>query len=167
MEKVLQYDKCLKKMDIRDWVVAKRGYGTVRSTWRYLGLLVTFPIFLYGFINNAIPYFLPVRLVRNIKDPQFHASVKAGLGILVLFPILHLLQTLLVGIFTGPWWIWVAYMFSLFPAGKFALWWYGRWKKTVRGRWFRVQLNRSKPEALQLVGLRKVIKEETVQLVCR
>jgi len=167
MEKVLQYDKCLKKMGIRDWVVAKRGYGAVRSMWRYLGLLVTFPIFLYGFINNAIPYFLPVRLVRNIKDLQFHASVKAGLGILILFPIMHLLQTLLVGILTGPWWIWVAYMFSLFPAGKFALWWYGRWKKTVRGRWFRRQLNRSKPEALQLVGLRKVIKEETVQLVCR
>ena len=75
-------------------------------------------------------------MVRKIKDRQFHASVKAGLGILILFPLIHGLQTLLVGIFTGPWWIWVLYMVSLFPLGKMALWWYGRWKKTVRGAWF-------------------------------
>ena len=167
MEKVEQYDKLVKDQHIRDWVVARRGYGTVRTMWWCAGLLITAPLFLYGFINNAIPYFLPVWLVRNIKDRQFHASVKAGLGILVLFPLFHLLQILLVGIFTGPWWIWVAYMFSLFPAGKFALWWYGRLKKTVRGRQFRLRVNRSRPEALQLVGLRKVIKEETAQLTCR
>jgi len=166
MEKVLQYDELVKNLHIRDWVVARRGYGAARTMWWCAGLLITAPLFLYGFINNAIPYLLPVRLVRKIKDLQFHASVKAGLGILVLFPLFHLLQTLLVGIFTGPWWIWVAYMFTLFPAGKFALWWYGRLKKTFRGRQFRLKVNRSRPEALQLVGLRKVIKEETAQLVC-
>jgi len=166
MEKVLQYDQLVKDLHIRDWVVGRRGYGAVRTMWWCAGLLITAPLFLYGFINNAIPFFLPVRLVRKIKDLQFHASVKAGLGILVLFPLFHLLQTLLVGIFTGPWWIWVAYMFSLFPAGKFALWWFGRLKKTFRGRQFRIKVKRSRPEALQLVGLRKVIKEETALLVC-
>jgi hypothetical protein len=116
-------------------------------------------------LNNAIGYFLPVRLVRNIKDLQFHASVKVGLGLLVLFPLAYLLQTLLVGLITGPWWIWVAYLVSLFPLGKFALWWYIRWKKTRRGSWFRRQLLRSKPRALELVKLRKEIIEETTELL--
>ena len=135
--------------------------------WRYLYLLLTLPLFLYGLLNNAIAYFLPVRLVRNIKDLQFHASVKAGLGILILFPLTYLLQTLLVGLLTGPWWIWAGYLVSLLPLGKFALWWYGRWKKTRRGSWFRRQLLRSKSCALDLVRLRKEIIEETTELLTR
>jgi len=103
--------------------------------------------------------------VRNIKDLQFHASVKAGLAILILFPILHGLQTLLVGIFTGPWWIWVIYMFSLFPAGKLALKWAFRWKKTVKGSWFRRQLRRNNEAASSLVQLREEILVLTEQLI--
>lgn len=155
--KVEHYFEGVKELGIRDWVVRERGYGFGRTLWRYLTLIVTFPLFVYGLVNNAIPYFLPVRLVRNIKDVQFHSSVKAGLAILILFPLFYLLQTLLVGIFTGPWWIWVAYLISLFPAGKAALYWYFRWKKTVRGGWFRRQLRRRDPAAWQLVELRKEI----------
>jgi len=77
MQKVLQYTEELKKLNIRDWVVAQRGYSMARTFWRSLYLLLLAPFFLYGLINNAIGYFLPVRLVRNIKDLQFHASVKA------------------------------------------------------------------------------------------
>lgn len=166
MEKVLQYDEGVKILNIRDWVVREKGFSMARSFWRYLYLLLTLPFFLYGLINNAITYFLPVRMVRNIKDIQFHASVKAGLGILLLMPLSYALQTLLVGLLTGPWWIWAAYLVSIFPMGKFALWWYVRWKKTRRAAWFRRQLLRSKTEALQLVKLRKEIIEETTELVC-
>jgi len=165
MARVSLYEAGVKKLKIRDWVVEERGIGPVRTALRYLGLLFTFPLFLYGLVNNALPYFLPVRMVRKIKDRQFHASVKAGLGILILFPLIHGLQTLLVGIFTGPWWIWVLYMVSLFPLGKVALWWYGRWKKTVRGAWFNRQLRRRKPEAWELVELRREIIAETARLV--
>ena len=167
LEKVLQYDKGVKGMNIRDWVVRDRGIGMGRRLWRCLYLLLTLPFFLYGLLNNAIAYFLPVRMVRNIKDLQFHASVKAGLGLLVLFPLTWLLQTLLVGLITGPWWIWLAYLVSLFPLGKFALWWYVRWKKTRRGSSFRRQLLRSKSCALDLVKLRKEIIEETTELLTR
>ena len=70
------------------------------SIARYLMLLLTLPIFIYGFINNALMYFVPVRLVRGIKDKQFHSSVKAGLSILVTVPLTYGIQTLLVGFFT-------------------------------------------------------------------
>lgn len=164
-EKVESYRKGVEDLGIRDWVVREKGYGMARTLWRYLSLVVTFPFFLYGFINNAIPYFLPVHFVRNIKDRQFHSSVKAGLGILILFPIMHGLQTLLVGIFTGPWWIWVIYMFSLFPMGKLALKWAFRWKKTVKGSWFRRQLRRKNADASKLVQQRDEILVLTEQLI--
>ncbi len=164
-KKVETYQRGISDLGIREWVVRERGYGFLRSIWRCLTLLITFPLFFYGLINNALSYFLPVRLVRNIKDRQFHSSVKAGLSIMITFPIIHLLQTLLVGIFTGSWWIWVAYMVSLLPAGKAALYWYFRWKKTIRGSWFRRQLRRKDPAAWELVNLRKEIVELTEEVV--
>jgi len=167
MEKVVEYDAGVKKLNIRDWVVAKKGYTLGQSLLSNLLLLPTLPFFLYGLINNAIPYFLPVRMERNMKDRQFHSSVKLGLGILVFFPLVHGLQALLVGILTASWWIWAVYLASLYPMGKVALAWYGLWKKKRRGSWFRRQLIRSKPEALQLVKLRKEIIEECIDLVCK
>jgi hypothetical protein len=166
--KVDRYVSGVKEQGIRDWVVRDRGYGMLRTIWRYLSLIVTFPIFLAGFIPNALPYLLPGYLVRNVKDLQFHSSLKAGLGFLLLFPLVYVLETLAFALISGlPWWTWIAFLLVLLPMGKVALIWYLRLKKTLRGAWFRRQLRRSKPEALQLVELRKEIIEETAQLVCK
>ncbi|MCK5136284.1 MAG: 1-acyl-sn-glycerol-3-phosphate acyltransferase [Bacteroidales bacterium] len=163
--KVKSYVEGVESMKIRDWVVRSKGYGFGRSLWRYLTLIVTFPLFLFGFVTNAISYFLPVRMVRNFKDLQFHASVKTGIALLMSFPLSYLLQTLLVGIFTGPWWIWAAYLVSLYPMGKIALYWYFRWKKTVRGSWFRRQLRGKNGAAVELVKLREEIVGLTEEII--
>ena len=165
-EKVDTYKNGVKELKIRDWVVRDRGYGMVRTSWRTVALALSLPLFLVGFITNAIPYLLPGYLVRNVKDRQFHSSLKAGLGILLLFPLVYVLETLAFGLISGaPWWGWIAFLVALQPLGKVALIWYLALKKTIRGAWFRNQLCRNKPEALQLVGLRKVILEETAKLV--
>lgn len=164
-EKVTEYLHGIEKLKIRDWVVRDKGYGFGKALWRYFTLLITFPVFLFGFINNLGSYFLPVRMIRKIKDRQFHSSVKTGIGMLISFPIFYLLQTLLVGILTGPWWIWVAYLVSLYPAGKVALYWYFRWKKTVRGSHFRSLVNRGDKTAVSLVNLRKEIIEDTAKVM--
>ena len=163
-EKVEKYLAAVEALKIRDWVVRDRGYGFFRTLWRFLTLLVTFPFFLFGFVTSIFPYWLPVRLVRNIKDRQFHSSVKVGLGLLFIFPFWYLLLTLLVGIFTGVWWVWVAFLILLLPMGKAALYWYFRWKKTLRGCWFRRQLRRKKPAAEELVRLRAEIIAATREL---
>ncbi len=163
--KVNRYDEGVESLKIRDWVVRNKGFVVARSFWRYFTLIVTFPFFLFGLVNNVIAYFLPVRMVRKIKDLQFHSSVKSMFGNLISFPLSYLLQTLLVGILTGPWWIWAAYLVSLYPMGKIALFWYLRWKKTVRGSWFRRQLRRKNSVAWDLVNLRKEIMELTEEVV--
>jgi 1-acyl-sn-glycerol-3-phosphate acyltransferase len=164
-DKVVPYLEGLRKMKIRDWVVAKKGYGFFRTLGNIIVLLATLPIALWGFINNALIYFLPVRAVRNIKDRQFHSSVKAGLAILIVVPLFYFVQTLLVGIFTGPWFIWVAYLALLYPTGKFALQWYIAAKKAIKGAGFRWKLFRKKKEAVGLVKLRTEIVTETESLI--
>ena len=164
-EKVVRYMKSLEKLNIRDWVVKAEGYSTVRVAWRWLTLLLTFPVFLYGLINNALMYFLPVLAVRNIKDVQFHSSVKAGLAMLVVLPLTYLLQTLLVGIFTDEWYIWVGYLVLLYPTGKLALLWYLRLKKTLRGGWFGRQYRKKAKAAVDMVKLRQQIVQDTEKLI--
>ena len=164
-EKTEAYFNGLKVMNLRDWVVKSGGYSGGHTAWRWLTLVLTFPVFVYGLVNNALVYFLPVRAVRGIKDVQFHSSVKAGLAMLVVVPFSYFIQTLLVGIFTGPWYWWVAYLVTLYPMGKLALWWYLRLKKTLRGSWFRRQVRREKQSATGLIQLRKNIITDTEKLI--
>jgi len=164
-EAVKQYMAGVEKLNVRDWVVRDKGYGFLRTLWRYLTLIVTLPVFLFGFITNIIPYHLPVRMVRNIKDLQFHSSVKAGLGFLLVFPVTYLVLTVLVAIFTHHWWIPVIFLVSLLPMGMLALTWYLRLKKTQRGGWFARQLRSSNPSALDLVKQREEVIKLTNDLV--
>jgi len=163
--KVGPYLDGLKQMKIRDWVVEKRGYGILQTLGNTLALLITLPIFIWGFINNAMIYLLPVYLVRKIKDRQFHSSVKAGLAMLVTVPFFYFLQTLLVGIFTGPWIIWFAYLALLYPTGKFALEWYLVAKKTIKAAGFRLKLTTKNKQAHELLNLRKEIINQTQTLI--
>ena len=160
-----QYKSAVEKLKVRDWVVRDRGYSFIRTVWRFIWLMLSFPLFLYGFVNNAIPYLVPVRLAKRIKDRQFRSSVKMGLGVLVTFPVMHGIQILLVSIFTGPGWIWVAYGASLFLMGKVALAWYIAMKKTIRGGMFRRKLAYRNPEAWNLVELRSRIIQDTWKLI--
>ena len=161
-----EYSSGVKEMRVRDWVVRDQGYGFFRTLWRYLTLIITFPFFLYGFITNAVPYLLPGYIVRKVKDLQFHSSLKAGLGILLLFPLYYVIETLAFGFISGlPYWAWIAFLVSLLPMGKIALTWYLRWKKTVRGSRFRRKLRFKNPEAWKLMELRNRIIRKTWELI--
>lgn len=164
-EQVERYMGQLKEMNIRDWVVAAQGYSGLRTAWRWFTLVLTLPVFLYGLINNALLYFIPVKVVQGIKDRQFHSSVKSGLAMLVVGPLSYALQTVLVGIFTGPWYWWVAYLVTLYPMGKLALLWYLRLKKTRRGGWFGRQFRKGAKPAVSITTLRKSIITGAEQLM--
>jgi len=79
-----------------------------------------FPLFLYGFVFNYIPYRLPGEVVKRIKmDDDFVGSVQLAGGMLV-FSITYLVQGLLVAPLIGTWWA-LAFVASLYPAGVFAV----------------------------------------------
>jgi len=84
-----------------------------------LGLIATFPLFLYGNIFNMTFMEIPNLQSRKIKDVQFRSSIKMGISLaisLVLTPIIFALMMILI----SPWWLALLIFFSLPLAGLLA-----------------------------------------------
>lgn len=85
-----------------------------------LALLLS-PLALYGFLNNALPYFIPRLFVRPYRQtPEMVGTVKLAVGA-VAFPLYYLLRAL------GAWWVWgglraLLYALTLPLSGLFVLW---------------------------------------------
>ncbi len=96
-KQVNNYYNDTKKLNIRDWIVNK-SLSSTKAFMASIAMILLFPLFLYGVINNMIPYFLPKIAIKNIKDKQFHSTFNFALG-LFLFPIFYLIQFTLFSIF--------------------------------------------------------------------
>jgi 1-acyl-sn-glycerol-3-phosphate acyltransferase len=131
--KVKKYLDGVTELGLRDWLFKKNRYSYLILLPLSLGLLITFPFFLYGLINNIIPYRIPLLVTKKFKDPQFHSTVKFIVG-LVIFPIWYLILFIIAWIFVEPGWIKWIYLVSLLPAGLFAHVWF-IWLKKLRSMW--------------------------------
>jgi 1-acyl-sn-glycerol-3-phosphate acyltransferase len=139
--KVTNYVSNLKELNLRNWIFERSGFTSRKLFYKRIGLFLLAPVYFYGFLNNWIPYRLPLRKLKSLKDPQFHSSFKFVLA-LILFPVFYALQTLAVAVVTGPSWIAWLYLLSLPVSGYFSLFWsiwykrfraglkYRRWKKS-------------------------------------
>ena len=75
-------------------------------------LLITFPIFVYGWINHLLPFQLPLYLTRRVKDEIFQTSFLFVLTML-FFPIFYLLQTVVVWMLLANGWMAMGYLATL------------------------------------------------------
>lgn len=135
-ESVRKYDEGLKELNLRNWIFERSGFTTRKLIYKRFGLILSFPVFLYGYINNYLPFTLPVKRTQKVKDPQFLSSFRFVLA-MILFPVFYALQTIIIGLLTGPAWIAWAYLLSLPATGYFALFWsiwYKRWKAGLKYR---------------------------------
>jgi 1-acyl-sn-glycerol-3-phosphate acyltransferase len=128
--------RILDRLNLRTWVFNRSRYSWLSLLARLPIFAVLLPLFLYGLVSNALPFFLPVLAIRKIKDPQFWSSFKNGLA-LVLFPLLYLLQTVVVAVLTDSAWMAAAYLVSLPLTGYLAFYYYVGLKKW----WARVRYN--------------------------
>lgn len=88
------YKNKLEKFKLKDWVIEK-SVSSKKLTVKAFLILTGFPIYLYGAINNIIPYLIPNLLTSKLKDRQFESSILYGLGIFS-FPLFYILQSLIV-----------------------------------------------------------------------
>ncbi len=78
------------------------------------------PVFLWGALNNFLPYKVPAWTARSVAQEEVElATIKFASGV-VSFPLFYLLQTGLVGYWLGGW-IALAYLATLPISGLFAL----------------------------------------------
>ncbi len=96
-----------------------------------LGLVITFPLFIYGNIFNLTFLEIPNLQIRKIKDLQFHSSVKYGMSFALAFLFIPLYLTLSLIIFS-PWWVGMLIFFSLPLSGLFS-WDYYLVFKRIKG----------------------------------
>jgi len=165
-KKTATYFKILKRSKLRDHVPANAPYGTFRLFRNMLFLVIGFPFFLYGLINNFLIFLIPDKLSRSlIKDPQFRSSIAYVLAFVVLMPIFYIIQTLVIHWVFEPWWAPWAYLVSLVPFGLFAIY-YSFWFKKARARFgYNHQLRKKDPRLLKLLSLRNNLIEELDQLL--
>lgn len=82
-----QYIEELEQLNLRDWIIGKE-ISFSQLLFHTLIFVVLFPLFLFGFINNAIPFYFPAYLRRNVKDRHLHSSFHM-VGSLVSFTLFY------------------------------------------------------------------------------
>ncbi|MFZ5554692.1 MAG: 1-acyl-sn-glycerol-3-phosphate acyltransferase [Bacteroidota bacterium] len=126
-DEVKEYFSIIGKNDFRDHLFTQRE--TKMNPLTVFLLILLSPVFLFGAIHNALPFFLPKRLAEKlIKDPGFVSSIKASAA-MVFFPVFRLICCILFFIFSGSFWLTLCYYFSIVISGEVAFWCLKKWKK--------------------------------------
>ncbi len=113
------------------------------------GLVATFPLFLFGNIFNLTFLGLPQFKIRQIKDKQFHSSVRYGLSLLLACILLPVFFAICLLIF-ARWWIALAIFLSIPFAGLFAWNYYLLFRRITGGLRLRNLIKKQDAEYLSL-----------------
>ncbi len=92
------------------------------------------PFFIYGFVNNFLPFRIPFWCARGFsKRPEFHGSIAYSMGTFT-FLLFYTLQILLINKLTHDWIYVLAYGLSLPISGLLSFYYYKKFK-SIRGSW--------------------------------
>jgi len=98
------------------------GSTTMAQRIRVISYIILgFPVYVYGLINNAIPYKFPRWYAKNfVRDKSVIAPTKliTGMGIFIIF---YSIQIFLFAFFSGNTPLTIFYAFTLVPSGNFVL----------------------------------------------
>jgi 1-acyl-sn-glycerol-3-phosphate acyltransferase len=101
-----------------------------------VGIVITFPLFIYGNIFNLTFLEIPNLQIRKIKDPQFHSSIRYGISLALAFVFLPIYLILSLFIFT-TWWMGLLIFLTLPLSGLFAWNYYLQFHRIMGG--FRIR----------------------------
>jgi 1-acyl-sn-glycerol-3-phosphate acyltransferase len=101
-----------------------------------IGIVITFPLFIYGNIFNLTFLEIPNLQIRKIKDPQFHSSIRYAISLALAFVFLPAYLIISLFIFSS-WWLGLLIFFTLPLSGLFAWNYYLQLHRIIGG--FRVR----------------------------
>jgi 1-acyl-sn-glycerol-3-phosphate acyltransferase len=155
----LEYNLLLKRrsLNAETYLAKSNNWWTIFP--RSIVLIALLPIFIFSFINNVIPLSIIYFFTKKIADKQFISSVRFGLGV-VLFPIIHLIQLLIVGLSTAGWIYSVGYALTL-PLSVYFFFTFKDWANSIweKLKEERVNLKESKKDK-RLRNLNEGIKKQ-------
>ncbi len=134
---VEHYRKMLLNYGVEDsWLRPNKNEERHFMASNVIFLVMTFPIFLFGFVNHGIALFLSKKLTNiSASRPDFKGSLLLSFGVLFCI-ICYAVQTMGVYYFVGAWETSLLYLISLPLIGKFSLV-YLDFYKNVRAEWKR------------------------------
>ena len=114
------YTDGLKSLKLKD-KVAKNSIGIGSYLMKILLMILGFPFFVYGYINNFLANYIPALMVKVINTyVEYTATIKLTIGVLT-YPIFYGLQVYLVHSFFGNSTITLLYALTVLPLGWIAL----------------------------------------------
>lgn len=131
-EQMREYQKSLKELDLDTYERIQEMNQFILIIKSGILLLLS-PLFLYGFLNNVLPYRLTKWAAGKIKDPQFKSSFSFVVS-LVAFPLFNILQTIVMMFFISKW-IWILGYFLSVPISGIFAWYYKTHFKTNVKAW--------------------------------
>ncbi len=101
-------------------VVLAQNHSFLRMAVKLFLALIAFPLFAFGLIFNAVPFFLPRAILRRkVKNITFLSTFNFVAG-LILFPFFYLMEATVIVVLTHSWMMGLA-TFILMPfSGKYA-----------------------------------------------
>ncbi|MCB0638224.1 MAG: 1-acyl-sn-glycerol-3-phosphate acyltransferase [Lewinella sp.] len=157
-EEAADYRRQLRELHLTDRGLAPATPARL-GWWGWIGA----PFWLYGRLNNLLPYELPRLLQRRLGlYPGYDATVKI-LGGILLVPLFYWLQTKLVAL-ACPGWGWV-YLLSL-PLSAWLAWTYAGYVQPRREKWRWQRFQQQQPEqARTLAQARAHLQYQANQLL--
>lgn len=156
------YREQLNQFNIRDWIIKKARFPMWTRLLGLLALIITWPVFFYGYVNNMVAWHGTLFFTRNVKDPQFLSSFRFAIYGL-LSPVWYILQVVLIGwLLIGDFWWAAAYMLSVFLGGYLAFVHYIQYKKW-QGTW-RFSRKKNRKAMDKMLAQRHTIRKQIVDL---
>lgn len=139
--KVRNYLASLQRIGLTDKMLNKTAGGSLflSNVRSILFIVIGFPFYLYGLINNYIPFELPAMLARKAsKQPEWRGAIAMVAGTFT-FLVFYTLQIILISNIFHKTWITVAYGVSL-PLSGFFAYYYWHTVLYIRSRWRLISL---------------------------
>jgi 1-acyl-sn-glycerol-3-phosphate acyltransferase len=127
----LKIKKKAKELDTDYRLLEKKKHPLGWLVAGMLGIILTFPLFIYGNIFNLTFLEVPNLQIRKIKDPQFHSSIRYGISLALAFVFLPLYLIISLFIFSS-WWLGLLIFLTLPVSGLFAWNYYLQYRR-IRG----------------------------------
>jgi 1-acyl-sn-glycerol-3-phosphate acyltransferase len=161
---VTEYLHEVKKVRLRDWVLnpLRNTTGIHGLFMGLIGKILLFPVFVFGYIHNYMPYRFTASKIKNIKDAQFHSSFKFVVGMIV-FPVWYLVIAGILTLFSMPGWIAVIYLLLL-PFTGIAAFEYARYFKKWVAK-IRVRFSANPAQISTLQSKRKEIIRMMLEII--
>jgi len=163
VQNINQYFAIIQSLKINDKAIATTQMKQ-SSLKNILLLILGFPLFIYGYINNFLAFYTPALLVKNLNFYVGYTSTLKGLSGIFTLPLFYGLQICLVQYWFENSMLSVLYGLSLLPSGWMA-WEYRTFTRQFFKNVRAIRLWKNGDEKmLNLVKLRKNLLESLTSI---